>query len=374
MNDFAPFLQIIHISDLHITEPRSPLPVMIRNCSRKLRRVLPPLADAIDDGTSPHDPRAADLFSEFLGDLMNDREWAGCKTWLVDTGDLTSLGDSKSLNLGLSHLKHYIRVCPDFASTYGNHDAWPGTLPMLADKKTIGQRSQILSSAGYTVASPQRPLTTAIPHEAGSVHLFVVDSVIHDRWRNTRAVGELPDTQLTALTALVDQTFDPAKHDFRILAVHHPVHYPPPRPTFLMVMRNDARVGMVLDTPTAGTAYPVAHLVLSGHTHALYPVHGQLPAQPSSCVHPHLGLYQCQFVVGSLTQLDRYQRRGPWAHQCEVLRFYYSRSNPTVLVVERLLAARQPADDYMGAGLGPYKFVPVPGTRNRLGEEISFSV
>jgi hypothetical protein len=138
-----------------------------------------------------------------------------------------------------------------------------------------------------------------------------------------------------------------------------------------MSLRNDCRVATVLDTPSKKGAYPLAHLVISGHTHFLYPQHGALPSQPSLAVHPHLGTDQCQFVVGTLMQLDKYNKREGWPHQCEILRLYYSPSNSSVLLLERLLVARQAGPDYRGAGIGPYRFVR---SSERLGEEITFTL
>ncbi len=374
MDDFRPFLQIVHISDLHVMDPRSPNAVAGRGRIRGLRGVSTGIANWIDDGTAPHDRLAVPLFKEFLEEVTEDPELSDCETWLVDTGDLTSLGDQDSLDLGRNHLKEFAQVCPKFASIYGNHDAWPGKLPLLAASPAITAQSQVLGARQYVVASPQCPLRTTIPHGAGEVQLYSVDSIIHDQWRNTWALGEISDAQLDALKSLVDQNYVPSRHDFRILAVHHPVHYPPPRPRFQMAMRNDRSVAAVLDTPSPAGAYPLAHLVLSGHTHYLYPPHGGLPAQPSLCIHPHLGNDQCQFVVGTLMQLDRYNKRLGWPHQCQILRLYCSKLKPSVLSVERLLAARQAGKDYRGTGIGPYKFVPLRPDSKETAEEISFAV
>jgi Calcineurin-like phosphoesterase len=374
MDDFEPFLQIVHISDLHVIDPRSSNAVAVRGRIRGLRGVSTGIAEWIADGTAPHDNLAVPLFKEFLKEVTKDPEWAECKAWLVDTGDLTSLGDQGSLDLGCSYLNEFVTVCPDVGSTYGNHDAWPGKLPLFAAGGAITAQSQVLSARQYVVASPRCPLSTTIPRGAGQVQLYFVDSIIHDRWKNTMALGEISTNQLSALQSLVDQNFDAKRHDFRILAVHHPVHYPPPRPHNQMAMRNDKNVAAVLDTPSPAGAYPLAHLVLSGHTHYLYPPHGELPRQASLCIHPPLGSDQCQLVVGSLMQLDRYNKRLGWPHQCQILRLYCSKSTPSVISVERLLVARQAGRNYRGTGIGPYKFVPLAQESQQIAEEISFAV
>ncbi len=374
MDDFGPFLQIIHISDLHVVDPRSPDAANVRGRVRGLRSIWSNLAEWIDDGTAPHDPQAVPLFKEFLDEVITDPAWAKCKTWLVDTGDLTSLGDAGSLDLGRSYLAEFVRACPQFASIYGNHDAWPGKIPLLAGAAAIAEQWKVLLGRDYVVALPRCPLSIDIPHGSGQVQLYSVDSVIHDRWRNTQAEGEISDAQLEALQGLVDQNYDPKRHDLRILAVHHPIHYPPPRPPHLMAMRNDDKVAKALDTPSTKGAYPLVHLVLSGHTHFLYPAHAALPPQPHLCMHGPLQSNQVQLVVGTLMQLDRYDKRHGWPHQCQILRFYCSNSKPSILAVERLLAARQSGFGYRGVGIGPYKIVPINANSRQIAEEISFAV
>ena len=179
-------------------------------------------------------------------------------------------------------------------------------------------------------------------------------------------------SQLTALAQLVKQNYDAQRRDFRILAVHHPVHYPPERPTFGMSMKDDREVAETLGVPCVDGPYPLAHLVLSGHTHFLFPKHGKMPAQACLCVHPHLGEDQCQFVVGSLMQLDRRQTQ-EWSQQCEVLRLYHCKDEP-VLMVERLLAARQLGREYRQTGMGRYDFVSIDGRTTNIAEPITFNL
>jgi 3',5'-cyclic AMP phosphodiesterase CpdA len=374
MDDFEPFLQIIHISDLHVVDPRSPNAASVRSRIRKWRRVSAGFANWMEEGTSPHDALAVPLFEDFLREFVKDPSWAGCETWLVDTGDLTSLGDAESFDLGRDYLRSLVRICPKFASIYGNHDAWPGEPPLLAKRKAIEEQWKVLVNQRYLVASPRCALKVNIPHGRGQVQLYFVDSVIRDRWRNAWALGEVSDTQLKDLQGLVDQNYDPKRSDLRILAVHHPIHYPPPRPGMGMVMRNDKQVAAMLDTKSPAGAYPLVHLVLSGHTHSLYPVQGALPAEPYLCIHTPLQNNQVQLVVGTLMQLDRYGTRDGWPHQSQILRFYYSTSDSAILSVERLLAARQSGLRYRGAGIGPYKIVPVSRSTDETAEEISFAL
>jgi 3',5'-cyclic AMP phosphodiesterase CpdA len=374
VDDFTPFLQIIHISDLHVCDPKSRNAVAMRGWVRKLRKRMPFMATLIEDGMAPHDPLAVNLFIKFLDEItVQDSAWSKCSAWVVDTGDLTSLGDPDSLDLGRTYLNEVAKVCPQVASIYGNHDAWPGTLPLFAPNSAFESQPGVLTARHFTVAAPGLALRAPIPHGGGEVLLYFVDSIRHGRWDNLLALGKVPDPQLDALKTLIDQNHAPDRRDFRILAVHHPVHYPPPRKSTHMSMSNDSDVAKVLDTPSPKGAYPLAHMVLSGHTHNLFPKHGELPLQPSLCLHPDLGDEECQLVVGTLMQLDKYNKRKGWPHQCEVLRLYYSKSDSSVLLIERLLAARKSGAAYRGTGIGPYEFVTLKPD-NRAAEEITFKV
>ncbi|HEV8719257.1 MAG TPA: metallophosphoesterase [Candidatus Binatia bacterium] len=172
MDHFKPFLQIVHVSDLHVGDPTS-LPMgTVRDWIRKLkRRVSTGLADLISDGTAPHDPLAVSLFKNFLEEIVEDPEWKDCTTWLVDTGDLTSLGDQPSLNLGIQHLNEFKTVCPKIASIYGNHDGWPGKLPAFSALVDVQAQPSKIMALGYSVTTPQIALRQLIPHGAGEIQL-----------------------------------------------------------------------------------------------------------------------------------------------------------------------------------------------------------
>jgi hypothetical protein len=82
MNDFTPFLQIVHISDLHVSDPTTRNAVSVRILIRKLRRILPKeLVNEIEDGVLPHDPLAVGLFRTFVNHIAtNDPQWSKCQT------------------------------------------------------------------------------------------------------------------------------------------------------------------------------------------------------------------------------------------------------------------------------------------------------
>ena len=138
-----------------------------------------------------------------------------------------------------------------------------------------------------------------------------------------------------------------------------------------MALRNDTQVaGQLVNLPSAGTG-PLAHLVLSGHTHRLYPAHSKLPPNAGALRHPPLGLHQLQLVVGSLSKAVRdttkptpdqsYDVNGE-THQCQVLRFFPISGHSHSLVVKRLLIGRN-------NGTGQFKFIEVSSNPTEYWEE-----
>lgn len=365
--DPIPFLQIVHISDLHFLDAHT-FPIAKHLALQLTRRVSPSLHRMIVEGTAGHDKDAPDLFSDFLDQITvrsPEPEWSRVPTCVVDSGDLTTFGDKGSFNLGLRYLarfssgRHLIRI-------HGNHDAWPESFPLGASTPTVQAQTSFLRGL-YGVNLPSAPVAFPIPHGVGEVQLYTLDSVIHDNTFNVFAFGFVEADQMDRLGALIDGASPHGKHNLRILIVHHPVHFPPPCPNHKMRMINSDWIGKTLNSATLGGAYPMTHLVLSGHTHKAFPNMGSLPATVQGCLHPQLGSDQCQLVVGSLTQKDTFGSRGLWPNQCQILRFYYSPSDPGIVYVNRLFAGRS-------GGTGPYMFVPEPKGPNPLEEEIKFGI
>lgn len=374
-NGFIPFLQIIHVSDLHVVSSSYQGWKGFRFARRFVRRFSSGLERELQDGAAPHDPMAVYAFADFLEEVtVKDRVWANLKTWIVDTGDLTTFGDTASISKGLQNLRMFVGNAGT-VSIFGNHDAWPSEFPLFSSTSSLLNQPQVIASNGYTVGNAMFAMSATCPNGRSAVQLYSVDSVMFDALLNSAALGSVSGAARSQLAALVDSQAA-SENDFRILLVHHPVHYPtPPRLRLSMVMMNDGLVARFLDGSTPGGKHPLVHLVLSGHTHALFPGHGQLPVSVRMCNHWALGQDQCQLVVGSLMQLDRFSKRGDWPHQSQVLRFYYDSSKPDVVRMERLLAARRGGKGAaQGVGTGPYRFVPVSNDPNRISEEMVFAI
>lgn len=385
--DLEAFLHIVHISDMHCKVAGQPVDIAAENKVRTWAAALRlvgcdswahSLEQRWESGLAGHDPRAHDSMCEFLDYFARHSLFAGVETWLVDTGDLTALGDMESLQTALGWVDQYAKLL-DASNTlvlHGNHDAWPGRFPLHASAAEIQAQQQALRDMIKT-AWPHTAISTAIPHSDARVRLSALNSTTGDRIANTLARG-IVDTdppwpcpgatsQLDSLAAVTQQQFDDkGTRDFRILAVHHPVHYPPQRPAMQMSMKNDSEVAEALAQFGEHRRGPLAHLILSGHTHETYPAHGYLP--PTSTSRQYKPLYegQIQLVAGSLSQLPRFSTRQKLAaksgdgrithipQQCEILTFFASPrgARQGQLTMERRIVGR--------SGRGAFKVLNIP--------------
>lgn len=375
-----PVLQIVHISDLHITDSS-----VVREFSRRAR-LLSRIAKLVTQetwlqGTAPYAPNAIEPFKRFLIRLKKeDSVWRNHPAFLIDTGDLTTFGDKKSLHLGKQLFQDFATTlgADKVLSLHGNHDAWPGEFPLFVNKRKLESHRKMLRTDFFPQSWPEKPHCFEIPGFGSQIQIYGLNSVIHERFRNSRAIGEvkqdrywengqanpLAKIQLRKFANLVKSNRgDYGQRHFRILAIHHPIHYPPPVNRFQMVLQNDKEVAKYLNKKKGSELHPLAHLVLSGHTHSLFPKFGTLPRTAQICGHADLSDEQCQMIVGTLMQSDPTMQRGIFTHQCVVLRFYISPTNPNQMIIERLLAARI-------NGTGDYRFIELPGPDQEVAENI----
>lgn len=336
-----PVLQIVHVSDLHVVATKHSASTKVRALERLAFRLgIRPLWEKLRDGTAPSDLYAPMFFRLFLSRITSgDQAWRNVATWLVDTGDQTTYGDASSVSEAQKILDGFavaMGSSPNHVvkAIWGNHDAWPDDLPIAA-RANIAAHTQLLTRE-FTVGSAAHWMRAPIPGTQSEIQLCSIDTV-DVRWqKNTLALGFVAESQLAQLDAYLN-AHGAASPNLRILLTHHPVHYPPRRPRLGMALANDFPVGRRLES-----AQPAVDLVLSGHTHALYPALGQLPPNPQACPHDPLGQDQVQLVVGTLMQTDPLNKRGDYPHQCQVLRFFHDAGTPNAILLQRRLAARNP--------------------------------
>lgn len=375
----TPLLQIVHVSDLHLVDSAFETTGTMRRAAGLLDMLatksgwIPALreyAASYYDGLLGHAEGSERDFIDFLRALRGEEsEWSSTETWLVDTGDLTTWGDDSSLQFGHEFFEGLFRagLVDEIASIYGNHDAWPGSQPLLCSQSTNNRHRTNLRNVWYTDRYPSRVLSKAMRYRDGDVVLTMLNSVLHERLRNGLARGEINHDrwwetehepielqQMTELAKLMRERARTDRHLFSIAAVHHPVYDPYTAvDASTMLLDNRQAVCDMMRAFEKLETYPMVNLFLSGHVHETFPEVGNFPTQLGGCGHGFLCDSQAQLITGTLlketdprnSREDGLSRVLPW--QFQVLRLY---ETPDVIEVERTVVGR---DD----GL---RFLPVP--------------
>ncbi|MCA9520106.1 MAG: metallophosphoesterase [Myxococcales bacterium] len=399
MSDWVPQLQILHISDRHNGAPAFRPPIAFYQFALALHRLSPDYAARLLTAVVPHDPFAIDALAAFVREwCADDPSWEGRPLWLVDTGDLTSFGDDASVELAGAQLETLRRALApnepervEVLALYGNHDAWPGDQPLNLRSEAIdSHRSRLREaidsrnarSGGATEGATSRISPVAAANGASDrehrspwrlrcepddpklpgVDLYGLNTVLHDRWRSFLAVGELggdrlpgsgePDDGLDQLSRLAAQiAADDERPRLRIVATHHPLHFPPPRPTVMMHLANDEEVGRRLTT----LGRRGVQLALAGHVHQFYPRLGELPAASRDAHFPPLPVGSVPLLVGSLSQTSLAPTG--FNHQAQLLRFF-AKPGEARLRCRRQLIARAGGQLSGSGAFGRFALVP----------------
>ena len=310
-----PVLQIVHVTDMHVKDvtanPGHPLQGYRRWIARYFKRRAQ-RTDDWDDGTQGHYPLAPEAFAQFLVRWKARwPAWTDVPVWLVDTGDRTAFGDAASMQAGARYLakwKAALGSC-EVRTLFGNHDAWPGTQPALTPWAAASQQALVAQQQGWDTRDwLAAPLRVTLPWSTDTICLYALNSVCWTLASNVLAIGEVDAASRQALEARL--RLDEANGDrgLRILGLHHPVAFPWAESEVCragvvpqMRLKDDEHVANWLtnsaDDPKG--IGPLAHLILSGHTHLSHPA----PGCSGDVVDIHQGLlspYQLQLVGGAL--------------------------------------------------------------------------
>src|ERR1700722_4478181 len=108
-------LQIIHVTDLHVgAYGATPTAEQARGLRRGARALSRHLRDRDwfdwNEGMQTHFWEAPDRFTDYLRTAREaEPEWfKDTPTWILDTGDLTTLGDAPSIDLGKRYLREWV--------------------------------------------------------------------------------------------------------------------------------------------------------------------------------------------------------------------------------------------------------------------------
>jgi hypothetical protein len=374
-----PVLQIVHVSDLHFKDVGSTDGKLLHQewsvFNRAFRRVVKKRNMwSWREGTQGHYFAAPEAFSDYLTSelIPQGPEWFVAQgekrkppTWLVDTGDLTAFGDVAAIKLGNSWLTRWAQElkADEVRSLTGNHDAWAGCHPAfcLWNPATLEAAQKALKALPQWISAAwlANPLVAKLPG-GGEIQLYALESIYWDPLFNLRAVGYVTEESLTELAKQAGLRDPGTRRTLRIVGFHHPVTYPWSEDEVrflgvncLMRMLSDdstaERLSNDRGVPDIG---PLAHLILSGHTHGAWPT--RLPDSVCDVRQDPLGSHQLQLVAGALllkhaprappsgtstlirpqafsdTLIDRSRCRA------QVLRFYYDEERPWELVMYRI--------------------------------------
>jgi len=267
-------LRIIHCSDLHFLTGSHPGAAVKSRVTGALSKVR-----GFTQGLAGHDPRAPRWLRASIHQYAKTAadEWKD-KTELVFTGDLTTWADDASLTGAkkfLDTLQADLALSRSMGA-YGNHDVWPGVvaghLPWQETTGNLETRRTKMRDAYF----PRKTwLAERVRHPIpGGFVLGVcaLNTVLHCRVRNTFAYGQIGHdfywdaTRKVAKHQLVELEEWLADVHVGVILSHHPFHDPDKSPGKRLLGANRAKNAL-----RSGPSGECIRLVLSGHTHQIFP-------------------------------------------------------------------------------------------------------
>jgi hypothetical protein len=199
---------------------------------------------------------------------------------IVHSGDIEAFGAAPRVGdfSGISHLDSMFSDtdADGVVAVYGNHDVWPGTVPLFHWNGWSGlaAQKQAIADHGALIGPlpPDEPLRFATAHEIGLV--FVPLSTVHSSLTRggVLANGRLsphPPGTADVLGRVRSLRLRPS--DLNVAVMHHPPHFYRP-----ITLRDRARIGRLeRSRDVADELHDLGvNLVLSGHRHRLDPPFG----------------------------------------------------------------------------------------------------
>jgi len=369
----TPFLQIIHLSDFHFATQDEKFRIGQLRRALQRSRIKKSIQDFILHGLAGHDEFALRRLKRFFDRELSDSPWDALPTWIVNTGDHSTWGSPNAI-ASAHKLQSELAERPNVQvlDLFGNHDAWPGTFPLCASRHAIRLHRKMLRDQYFPGRHPSNILSASLPETSGKVVISSLNSVIHEKWRNFRAIGEVKEdfyqgeapragTQLRQLEEVVSGWRNELKLLF--VAAHHPVQDPEPSAFPIMKLRNAKEVADCVGTATGDAALTI---FLAGHTHKLFPAIGQFPMSAECVNQEPLLSNQIQLINGTTMQENRLATNDipNWPHILTVLRLYQNPNSPHSLSVVRQLAGRHLAQ-------GRYTWLQSFGVNSRLQETLA---
>jgi 3',5'-cyclic AMP phosphodiesterase CpdA len=378
-------LQIVHVTDLHLvhSEPGAlsgaterdwvdEVTALLERAGHyvgKIRRYC----EELKQGTAGHDHHALDEFTSALRAVLDSGhpDWRAL-TWLIATGDLSTWGDDRSIADALDWLRNTADAHKiSWTAIYGNHDVWlgDGSVPRPWDPAApFSKRRTQLRTNYFPGTWPLIPLANTTTAASAGLGLSVslsggsrligcsLNTVVHEPNVNFAALGEVrqdrywENQQVAHPPQLDDLQTHLRSDDIVLLFMHHPVHYPNRDPNLdvTSVLRNAPRIAQTLQCRSA--------VIVSGHTHGVFPKLGHLPQIAGTPQHAPLANRRAQLIGGTLSQRAVEYFQAEFQQCWQLLRFWEEDSSGEVQV-ERLVLTRT-------AGTGA--FLPVASGTEKM--------
>jgi hypothetical protein len=397
-----PLLQIVHVSDMHLAKRNS----LKGRAVAEFLSGLPVIGLRIKQGLAGHDPAALKAFEASLIRVIKSKPSWLERTIVVATGDFSTWGEDNYGMAAVNYLKRaaqrasyaafeqlkadaqkaqpqvqppkHFRLIP-VLPIYGNHDVWPEGFPLAFSNEELDQRRTNLRL--HPPFQEHRPVQMYSTGKDGGtsppITLWALDTVLHDPIDNALAFGKIQQDWYWDPRGLSHQVTELQQRSqfpqIRIALTHHPIAGQDHVFPISHVLREASSVASQLQQPDPHTPdWPLVRIVLSGHTHKLYPSLGALPASPPTEQSP-LGQNQLQLTIGTLSQ-KRWNRSKQ--EQCWQLLRLYSEDYPAdnsgqqkcTLHLERTVL-------YRSNNAGDFTIrVPQNGDRKMTSERFSFEI
>ena len=296
----------------------------------------------------------------------------------------------RSLRLGLQTLGRLSVALGNAPSLriHGNHDAWAGKPPFISSSKELERQRLWLREKHFIADYPSSPtLSHTSPQHNLTVDIFALNTVVHDYvnngaargsicedqyWRRAKRARPRPGVQIKNLAKLIQsQHAENENTALRIVLTHHPLIHGGNGGWFNALKDADEHAKALGSPQKSLDGAPLAHVVLSGHTHCLYPAPGDFSGTLDS-----FSAVPDQLVIGTTAQralktgahLDSpqsdegtFDERHP--HQAELLRLWRPLSHDDTplkewVVLDRYVLVRE-------NGIGAWKILVNPKNGQR---------
>ncbi len=294
----AEVLQIVHLSDMHLfvdQQGNDYSPTHRASTVNFMKRLIdlsftPSWINSLGDGLNTHLDSTLSALWQTLRRIINQK--GASKLILIHSGDLSAYGHSGDTNNPFpafdfwKYKKNSLRNDIDyFIDIYGNHDVWPGTLPLF-DPQNIKQAvNSLRSRAEYRDTMPTREIVplnsyrieiyrlntvcSAWPLNSLAVGKIQADYPVRDGWAIEYQLSRSKDSikELVALAEDASQNHGDNKA-VRIIVMHHPPHYFNSNPFIDLIGGR-----LLLNRRDFLSAFDQTrfHIIIAGHRHIVDP-------------------------------------------------------------------------------------------------------